>query len=168
MLTGTSLGRGSSEGARDTLDGYDGQQSAASVGIMIAVVAAYATAIGFTVLTVTRVRRSSAEDTRSYDDLFDDVRAMNQNNSYFVAAIVILLGLAVEGRLLSDDALILLLMGFLAGSVAIFFYPVRKADPKEMPSQARALWLFKIVATQWTVIFTVFGISVVVIERLAT
>jgi hypothetical protein len=134
---------------------------------MGALIAATAAAIGSSLLTVYRVRDRFGGDTRSYDDFFDDVRVMNQNNSYFVAAIVIFLGFAVEGRLVPDEALVLLLVGLMTGSVSIFFYPVRKLDQVEAGPEVRGLWLFKVVATQWTVIFTVFGVSVVVVDRVS-
>jgi hypothetical protein len=118
-------------------------------------------------LTVARVLRGFRSDTRSFDDYVGDIRAMNQYNSYYVAALVIFLGFAIEGELVSDSALILLLMAFLAGSLSIFFFPLRRPQPGAAKTRVREYWLFKVIATQWTVILTVFGIATVVTERVA-
>jgi hypothetical protein len=131
------------------------------------IVLALATAISLSIASVVHVHGAFASDARTYEDFFRDVRAMNEYNSYYVAAIVIFLGFALDGKILSEQALLLLLAGFLAGSVSIFFYPIRKPKKSEPTSRVKAFWLFKVLATQWTIVLTVFGITTVVAETLA-
>jgi hypothetical protein len=113
------------------------------------------------------------DDTRSYDEYVGDIRAMNSYNSYFVGAIAIVIGLVVEGRDLPDAALILLLLAFGCGSGSMFFFPITRPIKSSNPSRTRVAshskfprnwWLSKIVLSQWTVVFSVFGICDVVVQ----
>jgi hypothetical protein len=133
----------------------------------VPLVLAVTVAIAVAAVTVARVLRGFRSDTRSYDDYVGDIRAMNEYNSYYVAAIVIFLGFAIEGDVVSDRALIVLVMAFLAGSLSIFFFPIQRTQPGASTARVRGYWLFKVIATQWTVILTVFGIATVVAERVA-
>jgi hypothetical protein len=136
------------------------------------IVVAVCMAVVVTMVTLLYWLTSGARsDCRSQENYITDIRAMNSYNSYFVGAIAIVIGLVAEGRILPDAALVLLLVAFWCGSGSLFFFPLPRpgsAAPGSGDGPAPALtkgwWLSKVVLSQLTVVFSVFGISDVVIE----
>jgi hypothetical protein len=106
------------------------------------------------------------EDDRQWKDFIDDIRAMNQYNSYLLAAIVIFLGF-VQARADSagvSRAVTMLLIAFSFGALSMFFFPIRKRVPGGTGSglepglPVRAYWVLDLLASQATVVFAVFGL----------
>lgn len=94
-------------------------------------------------------------ETREYDELVGDIRAMNQYSSYFLSAIIVLFGVTFEtgARVLPDTALVLYAATMVTAAAAIFFIPIEKGGAE----RARRLWLAKLIPSQWTVILAVIG-----------
>ena len=91
---------------------------------------------------------------------------MNKYNTYYVGAIIISLGFVISGSPFSATALAMLGLGFVAGSLALFFLPLVKPDDEHDVTRVKAYWMFKVAVTQGTVVFSVFGISNVIVSRI--
>lgn len=99
--------------------------------------------------------RQVGRDARSYDDCIQDLRAMNTYNSYFISAIIVFLGLALDKGLekLPQSALLMFLAAFCFAALSMFFFPVRKPhDPAMASSGIRVRWMVSLIPTQWTII----------------
>lgn len=113
--------------------------------------------------------RNRDRDERTWDDYIHDIRAMNEYNAQFVAAIVIFLGFALLDTRVAvpDSSLRMLLIAFTSGAIAMFFFPIRR--PLEGGSPGLSLkghWLLKVLASQATVVFSVFGIWGIIREAI--
>jgi hypothetical protein len=112
---------------------------------------------------------SMKDDHRVHRDYINDVRAMNRYNSYFVGAIVIFFGLFFNrtAAALPNTGVVLLLLGFLSGALSLFFFPFKMPPETEASvGHIRGYWIFKVVASQCTVIFTALGITNAVVHKI--
>jgi len=109
-------------------------------------------------------------DIRSFDECVNDIRAMNNYNSYFLAAIIIFLGFTIDKGtdILPKSSLIMLLAAFVFAAFAIFFIPLEKRKRKRAGdlTNVKTLWLLTLVPSQWTVILCVLGILNAVLPKL--
>lgn len=104
--------------------------------------------------------RCTPDDKRADEHYIEDIRALNTYNSYFLTAILIILGFTFEqGAKLPTTALILFLAALLAAGSGIFFFPVRRES-----HLIRRLWLWKLIPSQWTVILSLAGAIGVVLD----
>jgi hypothetical protein len=104
-------------------------------------------------------------DDRTWGDFIEDIRAMNQYNSYILAAIVIFLGFTQRpaGTPVPSAAVAMLLSAFTFGALSMFFFPIRKrtggegtSPPPGLP--VRVYWVCDVLASQATIVFAVFGL----------
>ena len=98
---------------------------------------------------------------RDFDYCVADIRAMNTYNSYMLTAILVFFGFVLDGGwvLLPECALELLLFAFGFASAAIFFIPVKKPPYLEPSSGILRLWIYTLILSQTTVIFTVTAVA---------
>lgn len=101
-------------------------------------------------------------DARDFEYIITDIRAMNTYNSYFLAAILVFFGLIIEKgitTIVPKSSLVLLTFAFLFASASIFFIPMKKPqDRADKATNARKLWLYTLILSQFTVILTVLGV----------
>jgi hypothetical protein len=127
----------------------------------------------------------SGADARTFDDFITDIRAMNEYNARFVEGIVIFLAVALVGgeNFIQGPGLILLLLGFGSGAVAMLFVPLPKpaeerkenegprrasGEQDERPvTYARRYWLLKIALSQATVIFTLSAVLTMTVNAMS-
>lgn len=116
--------------------------------------------------------RHLQSDSRTHEECWGDVRAMNTYNSYFMSAIVVFFGLVVDKGLdtVPISALIMFLAAFVSASSAIFFFPVQRPRDGAVSPGVRRRWFCALVPTQWTVILgtgAVVNIAVSLLTRSA-
>jgi hypothetical protein len=107
-------------------------------------------------------------DIRSFDECIKDIRAMNTYNSYFLTAIIIFLGFTIDKGIdiLPKSSLIMLLAAFVFAAFAIFFIPLEKPKCDGGSTNAKTLWLYTLLPSQWVVILCVLGIVNAVLPKL--
>ena len=107
-------------------------------------------------------------DIRSFDECMNDIRAMNTYNSYFLTAIIIFFGFTIDEGvdILPKSSLFMLLIAFICASLAIFFIPLAKTKFDECEKNAKTLWIYTLLPSQWTVILCAFGITNAVMSKL--
>ena len=107
-------------------------------------------------------------DIRSFDDCINDIRAMNTYNSYFLAAIIIFLGFAIDKDIdiLPKSSLIMVLAAFVFAAFAIFFIPLEKPKSEGGSTNVKMLWLYTLMPSQWVVILCVLGIVNAVLPKI--
>ena len=107
-------------------------------------------------------------DIRSFDECIDDIRAMNTYNSYFLTALIIFLGFTIDEGvdILPKSSLIMLLAAFIFAAFAIFFIPLEKPKCDGGATNAKTLWIYTLLPSQWTVILCVFGITNIILSKL--
>ncbi len=115
--------------------------------------------------TITWIFTAGRHDDRTWDDFIKDIRAMNQYNSYILAAIVIFLGFTERptGSRVPSAAVAMLLSAFTFGALSMFFFPIRKRScgegtPLRPALPVRIYWVVDVLASQATVVFAVFGL----------
>lgn len=124
--------------------------------------------VASTLWSVRYWRRWIRDDTRTYDDSVGDIRAMNTYNSYFLAAIVIFLGVTQDQPLFGgvpSVSLVLMAAALLSAAVALFYIPSKKPAHEGAPTNVKRIWLAKLLPTQWTVILAVSGVLSSVVVR---
>ena len=145
---------------------------------MVALLLSFAACVLVSALTLMWWGPKSGGDRRKFDDLINDIRAMNEYNARFLEGIVIFLAVGLVGGedLIDATGLILLLSGFSSGAVAMFFLPLPKPAEQEQQTaaarerQAREMayakkyWLFEIILSQATVVFTLSGVLTVMVN----
>jgi hypothetical protein len=108
-------------------------------------------------------------DARSYEDCVQDLRAMNTYNSYFISAIIVFLGVALDKGLekLPKPVLMMLLAAFCFATFSMFFFPVQKPQaPTTVSSAIRMRWLLALIPTQWTVIMVTCAVINILLPHL--
>jgi len=117
-----------------------------------------------------------SQDTRTWTNYIEDIRAINQYNAHLMAAIVIFFGFTdLQARSqLSNEGLMMLLIAFTTGALSMLFFPIRKRrnEPATASDQARGgpgrpvhrYWSGAVLASQATLVFAVSGIWAI-IER---
>ncbi len=105
---------------------------------------------------------------RNFDYCVNDIRTMNTYNSYFLAAIMIFIGFAIDKGtdVLPASALVIFLLAFIFAAFAIFFFPLKRSKDGMTPESMRRLWLLTLVSSQWVVILSAGGIANAVLSKL--
>lgn len=93
---------------------------------------------------------------------------MNTYNSYFLAAIMIFIGFAIDKGtdVLPGSALVIFLLAFIFAAFAIFFFPLKRPKDGMTPESMRRLWLLTLISSQWVVILSAGGIANAVLSKL--
>jgi hypothetical protein len=126
------------------------------------------------------VPRRLKVDERTWDVYINDIRAMNEYNAHFMEGIVIFLAVAVVGSeiVVYEIGLVVLLVAFMQAALAMFFLPlprVQERDPSEAANDAQAQygramsyvkrkWVYTIILSQGTVIFTSTGVLGIIVN----
>jgi len=98
-------------------------------------------------------------DSRSFDYCIRDIRALNTYNNYFMAAILVFLGLVLkEFGAVPKASLFLFLSAFISACFSLFFIPLEKPEKGEGVGRAKQLWLYTLIFSQFTVILTAAGV----------
>ena len=119
-------------------------------------------------LTLRWKSRKIKEDGKEFDDYINDIRAMNNYNSYFLSAIMIFFGFIMEKdiNIVLKSSLIMILVSFVFAAVSLFFFPViKKEEPKDLKN-IRARWLCALLPSQWVIVLCVLGIINAVLSKL--
>lgn len=115
-----------------------------------------------------------ADDDRTWENYIDDIRAMNTYNGIFFGIITIFLGIVIgnDQKILPISAIFLFMLAFVSASYGIFFFPIHKRKipntepPRYHMKELRTVWFRTLIASQFTVVFTVCGVLSVLVGRM--